>query len=160
MIRRFAAYGQWANCLLFTGLAGVTPDVLNASQPGVFGSILRTAHHAMAMAEVWQAHLMELGHGHASRIPDEDLCLTEIAARTAAVDAWMIGYVAGLSAAALAERVAFRFIDGGAGVMTRGEILLHMVNHATYHRGHIGLMLNAAGLALPASDMPVFLGKA
>ncbi len=160
MIRSFVAYGQWANRLLFTGLAGVTPDVLIAPQPGVFGSILGTAHHAMAMAEVWQAHLVGAAHGYTNRIPAADLCLPDIAARTAAVDAWMAGYVADLSAAALAERVAFRFIDGGAGVMTRGEILLHIVNHATYHRGHIGLMLNAAGVALPASDMPVFLGKA
>jgi uncharacterized damage-inducible protein DinB len=43
--------------------------------------------------------------------------------------------------------------------MTREAILMHVVNHATYHRGHIVAMLNGAGITLPNSDMPVFLTR-
>ena len=41
--------------------------------------------------------------------------------------------------------------------MTRGEILLHLVNHATYHRGFVGDMLNQASVNPPPTDLTVFL---
>ena len=34
--------------------------------------------------------------------------------------------------------VRFTFVGGGAGAMTRGEILLHVANHKTHHRGNVG----------------------
>jgi uncharacterized damage-inducible protein DinB len=80
-----------------------------------------------------------------------------MASALAELDAWFVNYGAGLDADALNESVAFTFIGGGDGVMTRAQILLHVVNHATYHRGHIVAMLNGAGISLPNSDMPVFL---
>lgn len=154
MIARFVAYGQWANRLMMDGLARVPEAVLTAPQPVVFGSILRTAHHVLAMGEVWRAHLTGADHGYTSRSPDSCLPLADIAVRLGALDGWYADYVAG--APDLDEVVRFAFIDWGMGAMTRGEILLHVVNHATYHRGHIGAMLNGAGFGLPSSDLPVF----
>ena len=154
MIARFIAYGQWANRLMMTGLAGVPEAVLTAPQPVVFGSILRTAHHVLAMGEVWRAHLVGGAHGYTSRTPDPCPPLAEIAARLAGLDDWYGAYVA--AGPDLDELVRFAFIDGGEGALRRGEILLHVVNHATYHRGHIGAMLNGAGFGLPSSDLPVF----
>ena len=37
------------------------------------------------------------------------------------------------------------------------SILLHVVNHTTYHRGHITAMLNQMGVQPQATDLPVFL---
>ena len=47
----------------------------------------------------------------------------------------------GQTAPWLEGSVSFRFIDGASGAMTRGDILLHVVNHATYHQGWITQML-------------------
>ena len=44
--------------------------------------------------------------------------------------------------------------------MCRADILLHVVNHATYHRGHVAQMVNESGLPPPATDLPVFLRSA
>lgn len=44
--------------------------------------------------------------------------------------------------------------------MTRGEIILHLVNHATYHRGFVGDLLNQASVNPPATDLTVFLRDA
>lgn len=51
----------------------------------------------------------------------------------------------------------FEFIGGGRGAMSRRDILLHVVNHATYHRGHVTAMLYQLGIAPPSTDLPVFL---
>jgi uncharacterized damage-inducible protein DinB len=41
--------------------------------------------------------------------------------------------------------------------MTRGEILLHVVNHATYHRGWVAEMFFQVPARNPATDLPVYL---
>ncbi len=51
----------------------------------------------------------------------------------------------------------FRFIDGGDSTMTRGAILLHVVNHGSYHRGWIAEMFFEVPRKPPTTDLPVFL---
>jgi uncharacterized damage-inducible protein DinB len=55
------------------------------------------------------------------------------------------------------EVVSFRFIGGGPGAMARREILLHVANHGTYHRGNVASMMYQAGTPPPTTDLPVFL---
>ena len=57
------------------------------------------------------------------------------------------------------DLLRFRFISGDRGAMTRGEILLHVVNHATYHRGWIAEMFFHLPARNPTTDLPVFLSN-
>ena len=66
-------------------------------------------------------------------------------------------YAATLSDAQSAERIEFPFVDGGTGVMSRGEMILHVVNHTTYHRGFVGDMMYQVPVFPPVTDLPVFL---
>ena len=43
--------------------------------------------------------------------------------------------------------------------MTRGDILWHVVNHATYHRGWVAEMFFAVPARNPTTDLPVYLGS-
>ena len=71
--------------------------------------------------------------------------------------AGIIDWAAAQSEATLAEQVRFRFIGGEESTMRRGAILLHVVNHATYHRGWIAEMFFQVPARNPATDLPVFL---
>jgi len=53
--------------------------------------------------------------------------------------------------------VSFTLIGGNRGVMTRSEILLHVVNHCTYHRGFVADMFYQVPARPPTTDLPVFL---
>ena len=44
--------------------------------------------------------------------------------------------------------------------MTRGDILLHIVNHKTYHRGWVADMFFQENVRPPATDLPVYLREA
>lgn len=46
-----------------------------------------------------------------------------------------------------------------ASCIAQREILLHAVNHATYHRGHAADILYHLGVFPPATDLPVFLSR-
>ena len=51
------------------------------------------------------------------------------------------------------------FIGGEKGSMSRGDILLHVVNHATYHRGWVAEMFFQVPARNPTTDLPVFLSR-
>jgi uncharacterized damage-inducible protein DinB len=78
-------------------------------------------------------------------------------AATQEMDRWYIELVEGWTADDLGTIVNFEFIGGGRGAMTREEIILHLVNHATYHRGFVGDMLKQVPYYWPANDLTVFL---
>ena len=58
-----------------------------------------------------------------------------------------------------AERVTFQFIGGGEGCMSREEMMLHVVNHATYHRGQVASKLRLLGLAPPITDLAAWASR-
>jgi uncharacterized damage-inducible protein DinB len=39
----------------------------------------------------------------------------------------------------------------------RSEMLLHAVNHGTYHRGNVAALLYQIGRTPPTTDLPVYL---
>lgn len=75
-------------------------------------------------------------------------------------DQWYISFVDLQSEQALSQIVDFKFVDGGPGSLSRGDMLLHIVNHKTYHRGYVADMLYESGLKPPTMDLPVFLRDA
>src|SRR5262249_21374796 len=99
-------------------------------------------------------------HGYTTRNPDECAPFGELWQSQAELDAWYMGYAGALAPERHGELVEFTFIGGGEGVMTRAEILQHVVNHATYHRGPVAMMLYHAGFKPPTTDLPVFLREA
>lgn len=155
--RMLTRYRAWANAELFAALAKLPEDDLTKAQPIVFGSILRTLNHVYSMDRVWQAHLQGREHGLTTRNLPVSPAFAELRAAQSAIDTWFIGYAEELSASAAEAIVDFVFIGGGSGSMSRDAILLHVVNHATYHRGHIADMMNRIPAQPPSTDLPVFL---
>ena len=156
-LERLLRYKSWANDLLFKSLEGASTATLEAHQPIVFGSIIRTLNHTYAMDAVWQAHLQGDAHSYTSRNPPECPAFKELQVLQGKLDAWYCDYAAKLPPAQVTSVVEFEFIGGGAGSMTREEILLHVVNRATYHRGHVADMMYNVNLAPPTTDLPVYL---
>ena len=156
-IQVFMRYKAWADDLFLSALLPLTDDVLLAPRPIVFGSLLHTLYHAYQMDYVWQCHLQGVPHGLTSRNPDDCPPFADLIEKQRVMNDWYIHYAELSSEAELDEVVTFEFIDGGVGRMSRREILLHVVNHATYHRGHAAGMLYPLGISPPTTDLPVFL---
>ena len=150
-------YKAWADDAFLSTVSSVSAADLLAPRPIVFGSLIRTLNHSYAMDYVWQCHLLGKPHGLTTRNPEHCPAFEELAASQRSLDQWYVGYADSLTEAGLAEAVEFEFIGGGTGRMTRRDILLHVVNHATYHRGHAADMLYHLGIFPPTTDLPVFL---
>ena len=106
---------------------------------------------------VWQAHIDGRDHGFQTRnlIVHEELAALRSAQE--AMNQWWIDWVGSQTDATLGEPVRFRFMGGDAGEMSGGAILMHVVNHATYHRGWIAEMFFEVPARNPTTDFPVFM---
>jgi uncharacterized damage-inducible protein DinB len=149
-IRMLTRYTAWANTRLFEAIAGT-------QAPAGVEAMVTTLNHAYVVDLIWKAHLEGLPHGFTSRNTDTQPQAQALRQMQARIDDWYIHYADGLSEATLDEVVHFQFVDGGAGAMARGDMLLHVVNHKTYHRGYVAQMLYQAALRPPTLDLPVFL---
>jgi len=156
-LRMLTRYTAWANKRLFESLAALPPGVASARSAAGRGGMLSTLSHSWVVDQIWQAHLEGRPHGYTTRNTATEPTLGELRTGQAALDQWYIDYADGLTTAAHDEVVNFNFVDGGAGIMQRGDILLHVVNHKTYHRGYVADMLYQAGSRPPVMDLPVYL---
>lgn len=152
-----ARYKAWSDEQLYAMLAGVSATELTAPTPIFAGSILRTLNHIYLMDLAWKSHLLGTPHHLISRNPEATPPFVELQEAQRNIDDWYIDYAATMTREVCNEVVNFTFIGGGGGALRREDIVLHAINHTTYHRGHITAMLNQLGKQVQATDLPVFL---
>ena len=156
-VQTLTRYKAWADEVFLSVVAGLPESELIAPRPIHFGSLIRTLNHSYCMDFVWQSHLLGRPHGLATRNPVDHPPIRDLVSSQRQIDAWYVDYADSLSHEQLDQVVEFEFIGGGVGTMSRGDILLHVVNHTTYHRGHVADMLYHLDVFPPTTDLPVFL---
>jgi uncharacterized damage-inducible protein DinB len=155
--RMLSRYNAWAAEVIY-GAVGALPEG-EATKPrqSVFKSMLHTLNHIYVIDRVFQAHLEGRAHGYAARNTETHPPLPELWRAQQAIDRWFVDWSDAQSPDTLQERIDFDFIGGGKGSMTRGEMLLHVVNHSTYHRGFVADFFYQVPARPPATDLTVFL---
>jgi uncharacterized damage-inducible protein DinB len=113
--------------------------------------MLRILDHIHVVDRIFQHHLQ--GKAHAFQAPrSAELPQLETLANSAReVDDWYASYVWGLGEGDFEEPLDFTFTSGKRARMRRGEIILHVCMHGTYHRGNAGAVLQLKGLK-PSRD--------
>ena len=158
--RMLARYNAWADKLIYEAVAGLPEGEATKPRQSVFKSMLHTLNHISVIDRVFQAHLEGREHGYKARNTETYPPLSELSRLQREIDAWFIAWSDAASDAALGEKVDFEFIGGGQGSMTRGEMLLHVVNHTTYHRGFVADFFFQVPARPPTTDLTVFLRDA
>src|SRR5687768_13110384 len=158
--RMLTRYNRWANELMLDAVAKLPPGEATKQRTTLFKSIVHTLNHNYVIDAIFQAHLEGREHGYTARNTPEQPTLEELRSAQRGMDDWWIAWSDGLSDAALDETVNFTFVGGGPGAMTRGQILLHIVNHTSYHRGFAADLFYQVPARPPTTDLPVFLRDA
>jgi uncharacterized damage-inducible protein DinB len=157
--RLFAQYRAWADRLTYDAVAALPQGEAEKPRPTLFKTMIGTLNHNYLVDRIWQAHLEGREHGFTARNLILHAALPALRAAQDEINRWFVDWSAAQSDASLAEIVRFRFIGGAEGAMSRGAILLHVVNHATYHRGWIAEMFFHVPARNPTTDLPVFLAE-
>jgi uncharacterized damage-inducible protein DinB len=159
-LRTLARYNQWANTRLYDACAALSEDAYHKARPSFFGSIHATLNHLLVGDRIWLGRIEGIEHGITKL--DQVLCEDLAALRRAreAEDARIIALADGLDDERLAEDFAFTTISMGPGQLPLGDVLGHLMNHQTHHRGQAHDMLSQTDVPPPSLDLLIYLHQA
>jgi uncharacterized damage-inducible protein DinB len=146
-----AKYNAWANARLFR-MAGALQDALYRKEVGAFFKSLHgTLNHLLVADRIWMRRLTGVGDhpDELNAILFDDLPLLH-AARVDE-DSRIIEFVQGLEEPAFEEVLEYRTLNGAPQRQRRREILAHLFNHETHHRGQAHAILTVLGVSEPDS---------
>ena len=155
--RMLTRYNAWANTVFFDAVRALPEGEATKPRQTLFKNIVHTLNHNYVIDQIFQAHLEGRPHGHSARNTATPPPLEELRSAQQALDDWYVAWSDTITDEALDEKVSFTFVGGGAGVMTRGQILLHLINHTSYHRGFAADLFCQVPAKPPATDLTVFL---
>jgi uncharacterized damage-inducible protein DinB len=155
--RMLTRYNAWANQLIFEAVAALPDGEATRERQSLFKNMVHTLNHNYVIDLIWQAHLEGREHGFNARNTPGHPPLADLWSAQRAIDDWYIRWGNAVTDAKLDERVSFTLIGGNQGTMSRGEILLHVVNHTSYHRGFVADLFYQVPARPPTTDLPVYL---
>jgi uncharacterized damage-inducible protein DinB len=159
-LRIMTRYSAWANQLIFEAVSRLPAEELTRPRAGPFKNIIHTLNHIYVIDQIFQAHLEGRPHGFTARNTAEAPALGDLWTAQRAIDDWYVSYSDAANESGLKEVIPFVFVGGGDGAMTRSEMILHVVNHTTYHRGFVSSCFYQIPVPPPTTDLPVFLRDA
>ncbi|HEX6995699.1 MAG TPA: DinB family protein [Gammaproteobacteria bacterium] len=144
-----AEYNAWANRRLY-GIASRLPDEQYRRDVGAyFNSLHGTLNHILCADMIWMRRLTGVGELPTSL---DAILFDDFAALSAArerEDRRIIDYVDSLSDAQLEENWVYHKLNGTPREQRRREILAHVFNHQTHHRGQAHAILTMLGIHEP-----------
>jgi uncharacterized damage-inducible protein DinB len=144
-------YHYWARDRLFEGLAAVTPDQFTRDLASSFRSIRDTVAHIYGAERVW--YLRWRGESPTAFVPfDQFADIESLRAPWLELERDVRLLVAELGPAGIERSFDYRLFSGAAGRSVFWQMLQHVVNHASYHRGQVTTMLRQIG-AMPPKSM-------
>jgi uncharacterized damage-inducible protein DinB len=150
-IRGHIDYTAWASGLLVDAARQLSPEELKRDFGTADKSVLGTLVHIFAADRVWLRRI----HGQAPSafIEPEDRDFARLQEAWPAVHRGWKEWAAGLSDAQAMEDISFRDMAGNPYQQPVWQIVLHLVNHGTHHRGAVAGFLRAMGHTPPKLDL-------
>lgn len=153
----FARYNAWANQRLYEAVAEVPDAQYREDRGAFFGSLHGTLNHILVGDRAWLTRIT--GEGRSPASLDQILCddfATLRQARTAEDDR-IIRAIGGLDEAQLAGTIRYRNMRGDPMEQPLTQVLAHVFNHQTHHRGQAHTLLSQMGYEAPALDLIYFV---
>jgi len=155
-VRKLFAYNRWANSRTLEPVAKLTEQEFTRTLGGSFPSVRETLAHIYAAEWIW----LERWLGRSPRgLPtsQEVPTLEALKEKWGAVESACRDFVEGLAESRLAEVIRYVNVKGETWEYPLSEMLVHVVNHSSYHRGQAATMLRQLGKAPLSTDYLVFL---
>ena len=144
-------YHYWARDRVLEALESLSPDQYARDLGSSFKSIRDTAVHVYAAEWAW--HERWQGRSPTALLPGDRFA--DVPALRAAwrdSERAIRSFVDRLGDADVDRVIEYKLLSGAAGSSPIGQMVQHVVNHASYHRGQITTMLRQIG-AKPAKSM-------
>lgn len=158
MLREILAlyeYNRWANDRFLDAAANLADDEFGRDLRSSFPSIRATLAHILEAEWIWLQRW--LGVSPTDLPPDWGV--TSYAAlreRWQAFETEQWSFLTTLTDEALTRVLDYRNMAGTPFSNPLWEMMQHVANHSTYHRGQVATMLRQLGRPVPVSDLIAF----
>lgn len=149
-IHQLVDYHYWARDRLLDAVDALTAEEFSRDLGNSFRSVRKTLIHIYSADWVW--HSRWRGHSPTEHISAEPFT-DQVALRRlwSEHETLVRQYIAGLDEHAIARVIDYRLFNGTADASPVWQMVQHVVNHSTYHRGQVVTMLRQLGAAPPRS---------
>lgn len=153
----FTAYNVWANRKLIDALAGVPPTLLDEPMGGSFATIRKTIYHIWDAQVIWLTRLQGASPASwPSASYGDDFSGYDVYFLQQSED--FDRFVSTRPDSYFEDMCFYRNLNGDSLKTRNGDIILHCMNHSTYHRGQVITFLRQSGIQdVPHTDYLIYL---
>lgn len=153
LAKRLVSYHLWANQQLINHIKTLPSEVFNTKVESVFPTLSETFGHIISVDHVWLARLNQETPSQITKqafqtVKEADLALSEL--KTQYELMFQKEYD-------VTRSISYKNTKGESFTQTLFEIVQHLVNHGTYHRGNLAAMIRQMGFQGTSTDYITFL---
>jgi uncharacterized damage-inducible protein DinB len=147
-LRTLLDFHYWARDRMFDALEPLTLEQFTRDLGNSFRSIRDTVAHIYGAEWVW--YMRWHGTSPTSLLPpDQFPDLASLRTSWADHEQKMRAFIGGLDDESMTRVLPYKMFSGASGASPLWQMLQHVVNHASYHRGQVTTMLRQIGCAAP-----------
>jgi len=148
-------YNAWANRRTVEACGTLAPAQFARDLESSFRSVRDTLVHIMAVERVWLERWKLAWDGSFLKAPDFP-DVDSVRAAWVPIERELLAFVDGLSDQDTKRIVPHKNLAGAEFQMPLWELMQHLVNHGTYHRGQITTLIRQAGGKPSGTDLVGF----
>ena len=158
-IRALYDFNRWANGRVLEAAEKLTPEQFTKDLRNSFPSVRDTLVHIMGAEWIW----LERWKGNSPKAllgATEFPTVLSIKKRWEEIERDQMKFITAVTDESLKKVVGYTNLKGDPYRYPMWQMLQHLVNHSTYHRGQITTMLRQLGAKPLATDLLVFYDMA
>ena len=153
--RLLYAYNSWANYRTLEACAALSHEQFTRDLGSSFRSVRDTLAHISGVEWLWLERWR--GRSHNTIPPGSDFPDFEaLRRRWLEIEHYLMGYVSSLSDGDIQRVVEHTTTSGVPQSAPLWQMLQHLVNHGTYHRGQVAAMVRQLGSKPISTDLIFF----
>ena len=154
-LQTLVEFNYWARDRMIASASALTADQFTRPMGNSFSSVRDTLVHIYSAEWVW--YMRWQGSSPTSPLPAEDYPdLPSVTAAWRDLETGIRTFVDGLDDAGILRELDYRQMSGQAFRSPIWQMVQHVVNHGTYHRGQITTMLRQLGAPATSTDLIAF----
>jgi uncharacterized damage-inducible protein DinB len=148
-------YNRWANARVLGAVAKLNADQFTKDLGNSFRSVRDTLVHIMAAEWIWLMRWK--GTSPKAMLKSTDFSsLDALRSKWAEIEREQTEYLRGLTDESIQKVLAYTSTEGKDFKNPLWQLMPHVVNHSTYHRGQVTTMLRQLGAEPVSTDLVTF----
>lgn len=149
---RLCEFNAWANSRVLDAVATLTPEQFLKDLRSSMPSVRDTLAHIYAAEKIWLERLKKRPTEPFAKA-DQFPAFDGLKAKLVELDVQFVEYSRGLREPHLQEEIAYQTLSYGPSKDPCWQMIQHVVNHSTYHRGQVITMLRQLGAKGVSTDL-------